>query len=63
MWEQQALKTMMAKGLQMSPKPSEADQTAWQKAGIAVWPEYEAMDEHCKRLIAVQAEFMKKISK
>jgi len=60
-WEKQALEKMLAKGLKMSPAPSEADIAKWNEAGMKVWPEYEAIDKYCKELIKIQREFMKKM--
>ena len=60
-WEKQALEKMLAKGLKMSPTPSAADVAKWKEAGRKVWPEYEAKDKYCKKLIEIQDEFMKKL--
>jgi hypothetical protein len=60
-WEKESLNKMLAKGLKMSPQPSEADIAKWNKAGRDVWPEYEGKDKWCKELLRLQSAFMKRI--
>ncbi|MGB5867967.1 MAG: TRAP transporter substrate-binding protein, partial [Arcobacteraceae bacterium] len=50
-WEKEALDEMVSKGLKWSPTPSEADKTAWKKAGAGLWDEYEKIDTYCKQLV------------
>ncbi len=62
-WEKEALKEMMAKGLKMSPPPSAEDKAKWIAAGQAIWPEYENQNATSKKLIETQRAFMKKLGK
>jgi TRAP-type mannitol/chloroaromatic compound transport system substrate-binding protein len=59
LWERAALNEMMGHGLKWSPEPSQEDKAKWREAGMAVWPEYEAMGPHCKKLIELQRKFIK----
>ena len=57
-WEKEALKEMKAKGLLMSPEPSQQDKAKWKEAGLSVWPEYENLDETSKKMIDIQRKFL-----
>jgi TRAP-type C4-dicarboxylate transport system substrate-binding protein len=52
-WEKEALDQMVAKGLQWSPEPSDADKAAWKKAGADLWNEYSSTDKYSKELIDI----------
>ncbi|PLY04470.1 MAG: C4-dicarboxylate ABC transporter substrate-binding protein [Arcobacter sp.] len=52
-WEKEAVDQMVAKGLQWSPEPSEADKAAWAKAGAGLWDEYSSKDKYSKELIDI----------
>lgn len=52
-WEKEAVEQMIAKGLQWSPEPSEADKAAWLKAGAGLWDEYSSKDKYSKELIDI----------
>ncbi|WP_428025359.1 TRAP transporter substrate-binding protein [Arcobacter sp.] len=52
-WEKEAVDQMVAKGLQWSPEPSEADKAAWKKAGAGLWDEYASKDKYSKELIDI----------
>ena len=52
-WEKEAVDQMVAKGLQWSPEPSEADKAAWKKAGAGLWDEYSSKDKYSKELIDI----------
>jgi len=52
-WEKEALDQMIAKGLQWSPTPSEADKAAWAKAGAGLWDEYSSKDKYSKQLVDI----------
>ncbi|WP_370276913.1 TRAP transporter substrate-binding protein [Pontibacterium sp.] len=56
LWESEAIADMEAKGMKWSPEPSEADKTAWAKAGESLWEEYSAQDKHSKELIEILSQ-------
>lgn len=62
-WERDALNEMLAKGLQISPTPSEADKKAWIEAGRSLWEEYAQTDPNSKILIDLERTFLEKMGK
>ena len=60
-WEKEALKSMLAAGLQYSPDPSPEDVKKWHEAGRKVWEDYAKKDKYCKKLLDLQTAFMKRL--
>jgi TRAP-type C4-dicarboxylate transport system substrate-binding protein len=58
-WEGEAEKELMSKGVQWSPAPSAEDKAKWALASEKVWEEFAAKDPVSAQLIEIQRQFMK----
>ncbi len=62
MWASEAVSEMLSKGMQWGPTLSADDQRRWAEAGDAVLEEYASGDEFSSRLVAIQREFVARMS-